>query len=72
MASEELDIDIDIGIYYPQISLFLFLQVNIAKDDIHLPQRLREIYLYVLGFMVDGLLVPWANACSQLILRWEI
>lgn len=41
----------------------------IGKEDKRLPEKLKEIFLLQLGFLVDGVFLPWSQACIIMLLK---
>lgn len=44
---------------------------SIGRDDRHLTTRIKDLYLFQLGFLSDCILLPMAKACTALLLRWR-
>lgn len=42
---------------------------NIGRDDKKLPARIKELYIFQLGFLIDGVFFPYIQACTTMLLR---
>ncbi len=42
---------------------------SIGRDDKKLPLRAKELFLLQLGFLCEGLFLPWSKACTTMLLK---
>jgi hypothetical protein len=42
---------------------------SIGRDDKRLPTRIKDLFLLELGFLSQGVLLPWSQACTTMLLK---
>jgi hypothetical protein len=42
---------------------------SIGRDDKKLPSKAKELFLLQLGFLCEGLFLPWSRACTTMLLK---